>query len=91
VFSRVLGKENVVATPPSTVGEDFSRFGREEPAVPICMYWLGAVDPKKIGESQKTGTPLPSLHSSIFAPLPEPAIRAGIQTMSAAVMDLLKK
>jgi hippurate hydrolase len=91
VFSRVLGKENVVATPPSTVGEDFSRFGREEPAVPICMYWLGAVDPKKIGESQKAGTPLPSLHSSIFAPLPEPAIKAGIQTMSAAVMDLLKK
>jgi hippurate hydrolase len=41
--------------------------------------------------SQKAGTPLPSLHSSIFAPLPEPAIRAGIQTMSAAVMDLLKK
>ncbi len=91
VFSRVLGKENVVVTPPSTVGEDFSRFGREEPAVPICMYWLGAVDPKKIGESQKAGTPLPSLHSSIFAPLPEPAIKAGIQTMSAAVMDLLRK
>jgi len=91
VFTRVLGKENVVATPPSTVGEDFSRFGRETPSVPICMYWLGAVDPKKAEESARAGTGLPSLHSALFAPLPEPAIRAGIRTMSAGVMDLLKK
>jgi hippurate hydrolase len=55
------------------------------------MYWLGAVDPKKAEESARAGTGLPSLHSSQFAPLPEPAIRAGIRTMSAAVMDLLKK
>jgi hippurate hydrolase len=52
------------------------------------MFWLGAVDPKKIQESQQAGKGLPSLHSAIFAPLPEPAIKTGIQAMTAAVLDL---
>jgi hippurate hydrolase len=52
------------------------------------MFWLGAVDPKKIKESQQVGTELPSLHSALFAPLPEPAIKTGIQVMTAAALDL---
>jgi hippurate hydrolase len=55
------------------------------------MFWLGAVDPAKIKDAQEKGTRLPSLHSSEFAPLPEPAIRTGVQAMTSAVMDLLKK
>ncbi len=90
-FGRVLGAENVLATPPSTVGEDFSRYGRTEPQVPICMYWLGTADPQKLTQSQQAGTNLPSLHSPLFAPLPEPAIRAGVKTMSAAVIDLMNR
>jgi hippurate hydrolase len=34
---------------------------------------------------------LPTLHSSKFAPVPEPTIRTGIVAMTAAVLDLLKK
>jgi hippurate hydrolase len=83
-----MGQENIVKTPPSMVGEDFSRYSRVDPPVPTCMLWLGAVDPKKITESEQTGKALPSLHSSSFAPLPEPAIKTGIQAMTAAAMDL---
>lgn len=90
-FNRVLGKENVVDTPPSMVGEDFSFYGRTEAHIPICLFWLGTVDPKKITENRQTGKPLPTLHSSAYAPLPEPTIKTGIQAMSAAVMDLLSK
>ena len=91
VFRQALGYENVLDTPPSTVGEDFSRFARVEPKIPTCMFWLGAVDPKKFEESQKTGKQLPGLHSSTFAPLPEPAIKTGIRAMSAALLELLTK
>lgn len=92
VFQRVAGKDNVVATSPSMVGEDFSFYGRNgEPKIPICMYWLGAVDPAKMKQSVEKGVPLPSLHSSTFAPEPELAIKTGIKTMTAAVLDLLKK
>jgi hippurate hydrolase len=88
VIAGTLGQDNVIKTPPSMVGEDFSRYSRVEPAIPTCMFWLGAVDPKKIQESQQAGKGLPSLHSAIFAPLPEPAIKTGIQAMTAAVLDL---
>lgn len=88
-FARAIGKENVVAAPPSMVGEDFAFFGRQEPKIPICMYWLGAVEAGKWEASQKNGTALPSLHSATFAPAPEPAIKTGVRTMTAAVLDLL--
>jgi hippurate hydrolase len=55
------------------------------------MFVVGAVDPAKVAESKKTGTPLPSLHSSKFAPVPEPTIRTGIIGMTSAVLELMKK
>jgi hippurate hydrolase len=49
------------------------------------------VDPAKIAESKKSGTVLPSLHSSKFAPVPEPTIRTGVIGMTSAVLELMKK
>jgi len=72
-------------------GEDFSEFGRTVEHVPICLFRLGAVDPVKVAESERTGEPLPSLHSSRFAPLPEPTLKAGVEAMTAVALDLLKK
>jgi hippurate hydrolase len=86
-----LGKENVVPGKPIMASEDFSLYALSDPKPPISMFWLGAVDPAKIKDAEEKGTRLPSLHSSEFAPLPEPAIRTGIRAMTSAVMDLLKK
>ena len=36
------------------------------------------------------GKPLPSLHSSEFAPDPDPTIATGVKAMTVAAMDLLK-
>jgi amidohydrolase len=90
-FKRVLGADKVVETPPSMVGEDFSFYGRTEAKIPISMFWLGTVDPGKIAESKEKGTELPGLHSSKYAPLPEPAIKTGILAMTAAVLDLFNQ
>jgi len=35
--------------------------------------------------------PLPSLHSSLFIPTPEPTIRTGVIAMTSVVIDLMKK
>ena len=90
-LEKALGKDNVVAGKPMMGSEDFSLFGLSDPKPPICMFWLGAVDPAKIKDAEEKGTRLPSLHSSEFAPLPEPAIRAGVKAMTTVVMDLLPK
>lgn len=91
VFRKNFGEEHVVEVPPNMVGEDFSRFGLQEEKVPICMFWLGAVDPEKVKQAEKNGENLPSLHSPYFAPLPEPTIKTGVKAMSAAALDLFGK
>jgi hippurate hydrolase len=91
VLTPWLGAERVVGIDPEMGGEDFGQFGRTAEKVPICMFRVGAVDPVKFAESQRTGAPLPSLHSSKFAPLPEPAIKTGVTALTAAALDLLAK
>ena len=55
------------------------------------MFWLGAVDPARIRAHKEKGAALPGLHSSEFAPLPEPTVRTGVKAMTSVVLDLLKK
>ena len=54
------------------------------------MFWLGAYDPAKVAESKTSGKPLPSPHSPLFAPLPEPTLRMGVTAMSDAAIALLQ-
>jgi amidohydrolase len=84
-LKRDLGEKNVIKIDPLTVSEDFGRFGLDG-KVPTCMLNLGAVDPAKIA----SGARLPSLHSSEFAPLPEPTIRGGVKAMTTAAFELLR-
>jgi hippurate hydrolase len=91
VWKKSLGDENVEIVAPTMGGEDFSEFSLPDHSIPAVDFHVGAVAPEKIAESKKTGTPLPSLHSSKFAPVPEPTIRTGIISMTAAVLDLLRK
>ena len=90
-LKAMVGQENVVLREPSMGGEDFGRFGREEPKIPICWYRLGSVKREAIEESKRPGgRPLPSLHSSKYLPERE-AIKVGVMTMSGAAMDLLSQ
>jgi hippurate hydrolase len=71
--------------------EDFGRFALEGHQIPAVIFWVGAVDPAKVAASQQTGMPLPSLHSALFAPVPEPTIRTAVKAMTTAVLELMKK
>ncbi|MBC8104992.1 MAG: amidohydrolase [Anaerolineae bacterium] len=90
VFRNVLGDANVVKREPVMGGEDFGRYGRDEPKIPICMFRLGVIAPEKIAASKQPGAqPLPSLHSAMFLP-ERSAIKTGVISMTAAALDLLK-
>jgi len=90
VFRKLIGEEKVVKREPTMGGEDFGLLGRTPDKIPICMFSLGSIDPARFEESQRTGKGLPSLHSSLYAPVVEPTLRMGLLTMTAAVLDLLK-
>jgi metal-dependent amidase/aminoacylase/carboxypeptidase family protein len=90
-LKAAIGADNVVAKDPTMGGEDFSEYSLPDHSVPAFMFNVGAVDPAKAAQSKKDGTPLPSLHSSKFAPVPEPTIKTGMIGMVSAVLDLMKR
>jgi hippurate hydrolase len=90
VFTRALGEANVVKVTPLMASEDFGYLSLDQ-KIPAVIFWLGAVDAEKVKQSKATGVALPSLHSALFAPVPEPTLRTGVKAMTSAVLDLMKK
>lgn len=84
-----LGEKNVITKPARMGGEDFSRYSRDGGS-PTFMFWLGTVPPEKVEESNKTGVPMPSLHSDSYYPVIRPSIQTGVKSLSLAAMELLK-
>lgn len=95
LFRQVFGADRVHERPLVLGGEDFSRFGMPrdgKPGVPVFMFWLGTIAPERVEEAAKEGgKPLPSLHSDLYYPVPEPSIRTGVTAMTLAVLNLLAK
>ena len=91
VWKKSLGNYNVEIVDPTMGGEDFSEYSLPDHSIPSVDFHVGAVDAPKIAEYKKAGKELPSLHSSKFAPVPEPTIRTGVVAMTTAVLDLMKK
>ena len=89
-FENVLGKDKVLKLSPVMGGEDFGMYGRVEPLIPSVLFWLGAVNNKVYDKSLRDNISLPSLHSALFLPDPEPTISTGVKAMTAAVLDLYK-
>lgn len=90
-LKRELGADRVKENPPNMASEDFGYFGGEDHAIPSMMFSVGAIDEARIETSKKNGTPLPTPHSPLFYPDPEPTIRTAVEGMSAALLDLMKK
>jgi hippurate hydrolase len=88
VLRSTLGASNVVETPATMVSEDFSEFGLA--GVPATMFYVGAIDPATYEAAQKSGTVLPGLHSSQWAPDYEPTLKTAIRAETAALVSLLQ-
>jgi amidohydrolase len=86
---KALGEGRVEAAASVMGSEDVGVFTLNG-KIPGLMFWLGAADKGKLEESQKSGAPLPSLHSALFAPVYSEAIPAGVTAMTSMALDLLK-
>jgi amidohydrolase len=91
VWKKSLGNDNVKIVDPTMGGEDFSEYSLPDHSIPAVNFHFGAIEPAKIAEYKQEGKELPTLHSSKFAPVPEPTIRVGIIGMTSAVLELMKK
>jgi hippurate hydrolase len=87
VLLRELGPARVKDTPPEMASEDFAEF--QLAGIPTLMLRVGAVEQGKYDAAMKSGTPLPSLHSSQFAPDREPTIKAAMTAEVLALRELM--
>jgi hippurate hydrolase len=70
-------------------GEDFGRYARAL-GVPGLMYRVGAQPAERFAAFERgEGPPLPSLHSSEFAPDPEPTLATATRTLARLALALL--
>jgi len=91
VWKSSLGDENVKIVDAVMGGDDFSEYTLPDHSIPAVNFHFGAVEPAKIAEYKQKGKELPTLHSSKFAPVPEPTISTGVVAMTDAVLELMKK
>jgi hippurate hydrolase len=89
MLARSLGASRLEERQPVMGAEDFSEYGRA--GVPAVILWVGAVERKKYDAAKAAGKPLPSLHSSEFAPDPEPTIKAGVTAMTLSALELFAR
>lgn len=89
VFEALLGPEAVERKQPTMGGEDFARYWRVG-GFPTLQYRLGSVAPERIAESEaEGGEPLPSLHSSRYAPDERATLETGVRTLTHLALSLL--
>ena len=87
VLRAALGADNVLQPPPEMGAEDFSEFVGA--GVPGVYLWVGAVAPAKIEAAKAGGPPLPTTHSSLFAPDREPTLRTAVLAETLAALELI--
>jgi hippurate hydrolase len=88
VLVRELGSDQVKDERPEMVSEDFSEWSIA--GVPSVMMRIGAVPKEKYEAAMKDDKPLPSLHSSQFAPDAEPTIKSAIAAEVLSLRELLR-
>jgi hippurate hydrolase len=91
VLKTALGDDKVMLVPEAkpgwTASEDYSEFVLAGMTRSV-YFGIGGYDPKMIADYKAEGKPLPVNHSPFFAPVPEPTIRTGVETLTLAVLSV---
>jgi hippurate hydrolase len=88
LFRSVLGDDHVVERRREMIGEDFGVYARTL-GVPGFLFRVGTVGAAAVAASRQPGAaPLPSLHSSTFAPIPGSTLRTAVRAMTNLVLAL---
>ncbi len=90
VFSDLLGRDQVVATPANTGSEDFGYFGLTDPPIPTVMYHLGATSAERLARRNRGELRIAPEHDAGFCPDQEKCLPTGVMTMAAAALALLQ-
>jgi hippurate hydrolase len=91
-FIEHFGEQRLFPMPPITAGEDIGVFGEVSGAPTVYWFW-GGLDADTVTAAYRDGRfdSLPGNHSPRFAPVVEPTLSTGIQTLVVAALTWLGK
>ena len=89
VVDGVGGTPNRPLAEPGSASEDYSEFVKA--GVPSFYFSLSSTDPRDIAAAAAKGVSVPGNHSPLFAPVPEPTIRTGVEAMSLVLLNVVGK
>jgi hippurate hydrolase len=90
-FVARFGADRVTAAQPQTGSEDFGEYGSRG-VCPSVFWFVGGADPRTYAEAERAGRvdrDLASNHSPYFAPVLEPTLSTGVETLVLAAMAWL--
>lgn len=89
-FREHFGPGRVIEAPLVTGSEDFSEYGRAA-GVPSVFWLVGGLDEERVLNAIAEGRfdDLPSNHSSVFAPILDPTVAAGVETLVTGALTFL--
>jgi hippurate hydrolase len=84
-LERRFGTDRVHEIEPATASEDFSLFSATW-NVPAVFWVVGGIDPDRYKTAEQAGKldEIPANHAPNFAPVIDPTLRTGVETMLAA-------
>ena len=89
-FVREMGEDAIVESVRTGMGaEDFAYFVQTEHQVPGCYFSVGGTPQEDLDAEKAGGPPVPSHHSPLFKIAPELSVKAGVEAMTVAVLELL--
>jgi hippurate hydrolase len=90
-FRGHFGDQRLMPLPLVTASEDVGNFG-EAAGVPTVFWFWGGLDTKTVLAAMAEGhlDSLPGNHSPLFAPVIEPTLTTGIQTLTLAARTWLR-
>lgn len=91
-LQQQMGKDRAIIVPSVMGGEDFGEFRRADPEhIKSIIFWVGGSPAERIAAAKAGGPPLPSLHSSLWAPEADKVIASGSQALTLTAMHLMAK
>ncbi len=91
-IEAAMGAEVFVPFEQTDMGaEDFPLLVNVDPPIPSVYFVVGGTPQAALDAAAAGGTPVADHHSPLFKISPEPSVRAGVEAMVVAALDLLEK
>jgi len=91
VWGDLMGDSTIIDEPPAGMGGEDFPFFTIDPDIESLFWRVGGTPAEDFEREARGGAPVPSHHSPLFKIVPEPAVRAGVESTVLAMLELMRR